>query len=58
MAVDATNAAQRLAAANACAKVEALLRRAVQEGPVNYALDIDVAVNDAIIKLGIVADAV
>lgn len=57
MAVNNATLQQKLDAANACAKVEALLRRAVQEGPVNYAGDIDAAITVLSTKLAAVANA-
>lgn len=38
---------QKLDLANALAKAEALVRRSVQEGPVNYLTDIDAAITAA-----------
>lgn len=57
MAVQYATLQQKLDAANALAKAEALLRRAVQEGPVNYAADVGTAVANATTKLAAITAA-
>lgn len=57
MAVDNATLQQRLDAANALAKAEALLRRAIQEGPVNYGTEVDAALAAAVTKVGVVTAA-
>ena len=57
MAINNATAQQKLDAANALARAEAILRRSVQEKPVNYATDADAAIAAAVTKLGVITSA-
>lgn len=56
MPINNTTAQERLDAANALAKAEALVRRSVQEKDVNYANEVDVAIFTCVTKLNIIAN--